>query len=99
MRKYQPVVTVYTSENIIERVNNFCLPQERFIKIFEFCNRIQEFIAVTAYQNNRITALKITNNPYAKGFRDGQNKRKRSLSSTGDFSVFLFSLPSCMKYL
>ncbi|KDQ97280.1 T-box transcription factor TBX5 [Zootermopsis nevadensis] len=29
-----------------------------------------EFIAVTAYQNERVTILKIDNNPFAKGFRE-----------------------------
>jgi hypothetical protein len=29
-----------------------------------------KFIAVTAYQNHRITKLKIASNPFAKGFRD-----------------------------
>lgn len=29
-----------------------------------------EFMAVTAYQNTKITQLKIENNPFAKGFRD-----------------------------
>ncbi|CAJ0578540.1 unnamed protein product, partial [Mesorhabditis spiculigera] len=29
------------------------------------------FVAVTAYQNHRITSLKIERNPFAKGFRDG----------------------------
>ena len=28
------------------------------------------FIAVTAYQNEKITQLKIDHNPFAKGFRD-----------------------------
>ncbi|XP_041321036.1 T-box transcription factor TBX10 [Pyrgilauda ruficollis] len=30
-----------------------------------------QFVAVTAYQNHRITQLKIASNPFAKGFRDG----------------------------
>jgi hypothetical protein len=35
-----------------------------------------KFIAVTAYQNEQITQLKIDNNPFAKGFRDcGQIKK------------------------
>ncbi|KAI1697728.1 t-box domain-containing protein [Ditylenchus destructor] len=35
-----------------------------------------EFIAVTAYQNWRVTQLKIDHNPFAKGFRDtGAGKR------------------------
>jgi T-box protein 2/T-box protein 3 len=34
--------------------------------------RVQEceFIAVTAYQNEKVTQLKIDHNPFAKGFRD-----------------------------
>lgn len=37
-----------------------------------------QFIAVTAYQNEKITKLKIDHNPFAKGFREtGQSKRKR----------------------
>lgn len=37
-----------------------------------------QFIAVTAYQNDKITKLKIDNNPFAKGFRvNGQSKCKR----------------------
>ncbi|KXJ75643.1 hypothetical protein RP20_CCG011348 [Aedes albopictus] len=37
-----------------------------------------EFVAVTAYQNDRITKLKIDHNPFAKGFREtGQSRCKR----------------------
>ena len=32
-----------------------------------------EFVAVTAYQNSKITQLKIDNNPFAKGFRDRES--------------------------
>ncbi|KAL1402520.1 hypothetical protein pipiens_006061 [Culex pipiens pipiens] len=43
-----------------------------------------EFVAVTAYQNDRITKLKIDHNPFAKGFREtGQSRCKRKLGSTG----------------
>ncbi|XP_062543373.1 T-box-containing protein TBX6L-like [Armigeres subalbatus] len=44
-----------------------------------------EFVAVTAYQNDRITKLKIDHNPFAKGFREtGQSrcKRKAGLMNT-----------------
>ncbi|CAL1616311.1 unnamed protein product [Knipowitschia caucasica] len=42
------------------------------------------FTAVTAYQNTRITKLKIDHNPFAKGFRDeGTNKKRRSNKSPG----------------
>ncbi|XP_056890312.1 T-box transcription factor 16 isoform X3 [Takifugu flavidus] len=40
------------------------------------------FMAVTAYQNNKITKLKIDHNPFAKGFRDeGTNKKRRAIKS------------------
>uniref|UniRef100_A0A2A4IXH9 T-box domain-containing protein n=1 Tax=Heliothis virescens TaxID=7102 RepID=A0A2A4IXH9_HELVI len=46
-----------------------------------------EFIAVTAYQNDRITKLKIDNNPFAKGFRAcGQSKCKRKNPDSGSES-------------
>lgn len=46
-----------------------------------------QFIAVTAYQNEKITQLKIDNNPFAKGFRqNGQAKCKRKLQPTEETS-------------
>lgn len=42
-----------------------------------------QFIAVTAYQNDKITQLKIDHNPFAKGFRDtgsARRDKKRSAS-------------------
>lgn len=37
------------------------------------------FTAVTAYQDNKVTKLKIDHNPFAKGFRDeGPSKKRRS---------------------
>jgi hypothetical protein len=33
------------------------------------------FTAVTAYQNESITKLKIEYNPFAKGFRDGTSRK------------------------
>ncbi|KAM3603399.1 uncharacterized protein V6R79_021646 [Siganus canaliculatus] len=42
-----------------------------------------EFMAVTTYQNFRITQLKINHNPFAKGFREyGNNPRLNRVSST-----------------
>ena len=32
------------------------------------------FITVTAYQNEEVTQLKITNNPFAKAFREGASQ-------------------------
>ncbi|XP_059154869.1 T-box transcription factor TBX1-like [Physella acuta] len=63
MHKYQPRLHVlYTppkSENITGTENHrtFIFPETKFM-------------AVTAYQNQRITQLKIASNPFAKGFRD-----------------------------
>ncbi|XP_077422366.1 T-box transcription factor TBX1-A [Vanacampus margaritifer] len=63
MHRYQPrfhVVYVDTAPNShLNAQRNFCsfsFPETRFM-------------AVTAYQNHRITQLKIASNPFAKGFR------------------------------
>ncbi|XP_052873763.1 T-box transcription factor TBX6-like [Anopheles cruzii] len=46
-----------------------------------------EFVAVTAYQNDRITKLKIDNNPFAKGFREtGQSRCKRKMGCNASTS-------------
>lgn len=41
---------------------------DNFYRTFIF--KETQFMAVTAYQNHRITQLKIASNPFAKGFRD-----------------------------
>lgn len=43
-------------------------PRTENFKTFSFLET--RFTAVTAYQNHRITQLKIASNPFAKGFRD-----------------------------
>ncbi|XP_041643827.1 T-box transcription factor 16 [Cheilinus undulatus] len=44
------------------------------------------FTAVTAYQNTKITKLKIDHNPFAKGFREeGTNKKRRANKSPACF--------------
>lgn len=43
-------------------------PRTENFKTFTFPET--RFTAVTAYQNHRITQLKIASNPFAKGFRD-----------------------------
>ncbi|CAF0882995.1 unnamed protein product [Brachionus calyciflorus] len=67
MHKYQPrlhIVKTNDSKSMeFNQVNTF---------IFEET----VFIAVTAYQNELITQLKIDNNPFAKGFRDNGHGRK-----------------------
>ncbi|RWS09790.1 T-box transcription factor-like protein [Dinothrombium tinctorium] len=63
MHKYQPrfhvlyVPSKDENANLSENFKTFIFPETKFI-------------AVTAYQNHRITQLKIASNPFAKGFRD-----------------------------
>ncbi|CAJ0942221.1 unnamed protein product, partial [Mesorhabditis belari] len=45
--------------------------------VHEFCTSLTEFFAVTCYQNPEVTKEKIAFNPFAKGFRES-NGRKRS---------------------
>ncbi|KAL4223659.1 T-box transcription factor [Mactra antiquata] len=63
MHKFQPrfhVVYVYPKSEDCSKTQNY--------KTFIFSET--KFMAVTAYQNHRITQLKIASNPFAKGFRD-----------------------------
>ncbi|CAH1802356.1 unnamed protein product [Owenia fusiformis] len=63
MHKYQPrfhVVYVAPKTEDTTQLENF--------KTYVFPET--KFTAVTAYQNHRITQLKIASNPFAKGFRD-----------------------------
>lgn len=72
MHKYQPRVHVVQANDIFTmRWNSF--------NTYAFEETV--FIAVTAYQNEQITQLKIDNNPFAKGFRDnGMGRRDHRLS-------------------
>ncbi|KAH8370349.1 hypothetical protein KR093_003125 [Drosophila rubida] len=74
MHKYQPRLHVVRAADLSQL---HWAPQQAFI----FPET--EFIAVTAYQNDRITKLKIDNNPFAKGFREsGQSRCKRKLNDS-----------------
>ncbi|XP_073837808.1 uncharacterized protein [Musca autumnalis] len=74
MHKYQPRLHIIKTSDLTQLPWS---PQQNFV----FPET--EFIAVTAYQNDRITKLKIDNNPFAKGFREtGQSKCKRKLMSS-----------------
>ncbi|XP_050093035.1 T-box transcription factor TBX6-like [Anopheles aquasalis] len=78
MHKYQPRIHVIKASDAAQIP---WAPQQAFT----FPET--EFVAVTAYQNDRITKLKIDNNPFAKGFREtGQSrcKRKAGLLSSPD---------------
>ncbi|XP_067643005.1 T-box transcription factor TBX3 [Eurosta solidaginis] len=74
MHKYQPRIHVIRTADLTQIP---WAPQQAFV----FPET--EFVAVTAYQNDRITKLKIDNNPFAKGFREtGQSRSKRKMSSS-----------------
>jgi hypothetical protein len=62
MHKYVPRLSIYEEGKPISMVNSFVFHEA-------------QFMAVTAYQNESITKLKIEFNPFAKGFRDGQGRR------------------------
>ncbi|XP_012940912.1 T-box-containing protein TBX6L, partial [Aplysia californica] len=67
MHKYQPRLHVVQANDIFTmRWNTF--------NTYSFDETT--FIAVTAYQNEQITQLKIDHNPFAKGFRDNGLGRK-----------------------
>ncbi|VDP16342.1 unnamed protein product [Heligmosomoides polygyrus] len=74
----------------ITTVVKICVP----LTYFHFCSHhftsycssfrfdFMTFIAVTAYQNSEVTQLKISYNPFAKGFREGSERdRKRTSTS------------------
>uniref|UniRef100_UPI0037E8F62F T-box transcription factor TBX3 n=1 Tax=Semicossyphus pulcher TaxID=241346 RepID=UPI0037E8F62F len=72
MHKYQPRFHIVKANDLQK------LPYSTF-RTYVFCET--EFIAVTAYQNDKITQLKIDNNPFAKGFRDTGNGRREKSSA------------------
>ncbi|XP_010883614.2 T-box transcription factor TBX20 isoform X2 [Esox lucius] len=65
MHKYQPRVHIIKKKDHTASLLN--LKSEEF-RTFVFTETV--FTAVTAYQNQLITKLKIDSNPFAKGFRD-----------------------------
>ncbi|KAJ8266388.1 hypothetical protein GJAV_G00129870 [Gymnothorax javanicus] len=85
MHKYQPRFHIVRANDILK------LPYSTF-RTYVFPET--DFIAVTAYQNDKITQLKIDNNPFAKGFRDTGNGRREKSSP---FRKQL-SLPSLRMY-
>ncbi|XP_043671163.1 T-box transcription factor TBX6-like [Vespula pensylvanica] len=72
MHKYQVRIWIIRCDDLTRIKDFHTYPSSAFTF------KETEFIAVTAYQNENITKLKIDNNPFAKGFRDsGQSRCKR----------------------
>jgi len=67
MHKYQPRVHVVQANDIFSM---------RWTAFNTYTFDETSFIAVTAYQNEQITQLKIDHNPFAKGFRDNSLGRR-----------------------
>jgi hypothetical protein len=65
LHKYDPVIHVYKHDK-----KNVDDKQLVFTKFF----KETEFIAVTAYQNEMVTSLKIKHNPFAKAFQNNQKE-------------------------
>ncbi|XP_022703902.1 T-box transcription factor TBX1-like isoform X2 [Varroa jacobsoni] len=73
MHRYQPrfhVVYVAAPEAQDDDAKRGSGGPHEFTNYRTFTFEETRFIAVTAYQNHRITQLKIASNPFAKGFRD-----------------------------
>merc|ERR1719400_524259 len=78
MHKYQPRFHLVRASDILQ------LPYSTFrTYVFKEC----QFIAVTAYQNEKVTQLKIDHNPFAKGFRDtggAKGMKKKAMGMQGE---------------
>ncbi|CAL2036417.1 unnamed protein product [Caenorhabditis brenneri] len=94
MHKYVPVLTIFEApsdhpfamHSTSEPIASVRIPHT-------------EFVAVTAYQNQRIIDLKIQFNSYAKGFRkEKQESRKRKADPMFDYSTDESSSKSCSPY-
>jgi len=80
MHKYQPRFHLVRASDILQ------LPYSTF-RTYVF--KESQFIGVTAYQNEKITQLKIDHNPFAKGFREtgaskSSKKKTHNYSGSGD---------------
>ncbi|KAF5403404.1 T-box transcription factor TBX2-B [Paragonimus heterotremus] len=77
MHKYQPRFHLVRANDILR------LSSSRF---YTYTFKETQFLAVTAYQNEKITQLKIDHNPFAKGFREtggGRRDKKRGENLKG----------------
>ncbi|XP_070618609.1 T-box-containing protein TBX6L-like isoform X4 [Erythrolamprus reginae] len=75
MHRYEPRLHIVQADG-------FFSTHRSTVHSFSFPETV--FTAVTAYQNGKITKLKIYNNPFAKGFREhGKSARHRGRSGQG----------------
>uniref|UniRef100_A0A0N5AMV4 T-box domain-containing protein n=1 Tax=Syphacia muris TaxID=451379 RepID=A0A0N5AMV4_9BILA len=81
MHKYRPRLLVYRLQHP-SPFAVFSLLNSDMTLVASYSNPITDFVAVTAYQNQKTIKLKIKYNPFAKGFREG-NERKRHSGTRG----------------
>ena len=72
MHKYIPVITVFQVQQTLQTA--FLTPGQIPVAKEKFPET--EFVTVTAYQNEKTKSLKIRFNPYAKGFREGGDRKR-----------------------
>ncbi|BFZ10097.1 hypothetical protein BsWGS_13136 [Bradybaena similaris] len=68
MQKFQPQL-------VVEEVRDAGVDDTSQLETYVVMFPQTSFMAVTAYQNHRITTLKIASNPFAKGFRESGKDR------------------------
>ncbi|VDK85981.1 unnamed protein product [Onchocerca ochengi] len=91
MHKYRPILfiyKVYATPALCLDGSTILTNQYQLIK--SFTDQIMEFIAVTAYQNQRIIEMKKIHNSYARGQRGGTSKGgNNSTTESSDATVSL----------
>jgi brachyury protein len=75
LHKYEPRVHVVRVGSEHRRVVTYPFPET-------------QFIAVTAYQNEEVTSLKIKYNPFAKAFLDAKERPDDSNNLSGTAAMF-----------
>lgn len=90
MHKYRPRILIYRIKQP-SPFAGFSFPHSDMTLVTSYSTPTMDFIAVTAYQNQKTIKLKIKYNPFAKGFREG-NERKRCTESPGSLPS-----PTCTK--
>ncbi|GMS88631.1 hypothetical protein PENTCL1PPCAC_10806, partial [Pristionchus entomophagus] len=79
MHRYRPRIHL-VCHSLSNSIHSFTFPET-------------SFIAVTAYQNHRITSLKIESNPFAKGFRESDLDEATRSSLPMLFPLFSLAIP------
>ncbi|KAE9416661.1 hypothetical protein Angca_009929 [Angiostrongylus cantonensis] len=87
MHKYLPVLYIYHMPNTVMWMDQTTPALDTSCLVAVIRYDYTAFIAVTAYQNNDVTQLKISHNPFAKGFREGSERDRKRTSASPAYSV------------